>query len=90
MNPISLPSLAPKQNIKSELPHPPILNPKSSNRNRNSETAETAETPEPQCRNLIKKPCGLIGGLNMDPTIWGVIDPGFLSQVPTLNLNPRP
>ena len=37
-------------------------------------------------RNLIKKPWAFIRVLNMDPTILGVIGPGFLNQVPTLEI----
>ena len=50
-----------------------------------------------QCRNLIKKPWAFIGVPEMNPTILGVIGPGFLNQVATLlriasvtNLNPAP
>ena len=40
-------------------------------------------------RNLIKQPWAFIGVPYMNPTILGVIDPGFLNQVPTLNpINP--
>ena len=36
-----------------------------------------------KCRNLIKKPWAFIGVAYMNPTILGVIGPGFLNQVPT-------
>ena len=36
------------------------------------------------CRNLIKKPWAFIRVPCMNPTILGVIGPGFLNQVPTL------
>ena len=36
------------------------------------------------CRNLIKKPWAFTRVPYMNPTILGVIEPGFLNQVPTL------
>ena len=39
-----------------------------------------------ECRNLIKKPWVFVRVPYMSPTIWGVIGPGFLNQVPTLPL----
>ena len=39
---------------------------------------------ESYCRNLIKKPWAFIWVPYMNPTILGVIGPGFLNQVPTL------
>ena len=36
------------------------------------------------CRNLIQKPWVFIRVPYMNPTIWGVMGPGFLNQVPTL------
>ena len=39
-----------------------------------------------QCRNLIKKSWAFIRVSSMNPTILGVIGPGFLNQVPTLGL----
>ena len=39
-----------------------------------------------QCRNLIKKPWAFIRVPYMNPTILGVIGPGFLNQVPTLGV----
>ena len=38
-------------------------------------------------RNLIKQPWAFIGVPYMNPTILGVIDPGFLNQVPTLGFS---
>ena len=37
-----------------------------------------------QCRSLIKKPWAFIRAPHVNPTILGVIGPGFLNQVPTL------
>ena len=38
-----------------------------------------------ECRNLLKKPCFFIRVPYMNPTILGVLGPGFLNQVPTLD-----
>ena len=43
-----------------------------------------------QCRNLIKKPWACIRVPYMNPTIFGVMGPGFLNQVPTLVLTVVP
>ena len=51
---------------------------------RNSRGCHFLNRQQPNCRNLIKKPWVLIRFPYMNPNALGVIGPGFLNQVPTL------
>ena len=49
-----------------------------------TERAKVSHVAQIVLKNLIKKPWAFIRAPYMNPTILGVIGPGFLHQVPTL------